>query len=128
MRDEPGGGVSEQEAMRRDRTTCDAFFLIRALIDDEQITLLTTSLEGKEFGAISVSMLYRMWVSMAGFIAKKADPENPEELRAQKFCAMILRHLEMNDLLEQAGVDLKVTPTTEAPAQTVELSDESTQH
>ncbi len=103
MRDEQGGGISELEANRRDRSTCDAFFLIRALIDDEQVTMLTTSLEGHQMGPISVTMLYRMWVSMAGFIAKKADPEDPEEKRAQRFCGMILKHLEMNDLLEAAG-------------------------
>lgn len=119
MRDEEGGGISEKEANRLDRVSCDGFLLVRLMQEAEDTRLLTASVDGQTFGPLSTEALFRMWVSLAGHIARTANTDDAKERRWARFCTMILQHLQLGELVEAAGIK----PKEPEPAKEPELCD-----
>jgi hypothetical protein len=100
------GGRSEAEANRRDCVSADAFLLIRALDEPEResTAFVVQSYDGVTGDLVGATALYRMWLSLAGHLARLTDVEGPEEERMVNTCASFLKSLKLQELLdEQAG-------------------------
>lgn len=95
------GGASEDAALLRDSVTADAFLIIRALIDDGKITLVHGSVEGTEKNMVSLSLLYTMWISMGGYIAREAQETDEESMKIRNFVKKVLALLELNPEMEK---------------------------
>lgn len=99
------GGRSERDANENGRYTADALVLVRAFIDDEQLTISTQSIEGKEFGPISTEMLFRLWLAQGAYLIKESKGEDTESLRIKNFVKKVFLLLEIEPEPTSAAVD-----------------------
>ncbi len=87
------------------------------MIDNGAVSLLTGSMEGQGSGPVSIPMLYRMWLSFAGYIANNSSDSDPEERKAKNFCAAILRSLQIENAMAVASKPVEDFPAPPAPVE-----------
>ncbi len=107
------GGRSEEEANRRDCITADAFLLIRALDEPEResTAFVVQSYDSVTGESVDTTALYRMWLSLAGHLARLTEVDGPEEERMVNTCASFLKTLKLQELLAEGTM-----PGTEGEA------------
>lgn len=90
---EKGEGRTERELLPRSRIGADALFLIRSLIQADELAIHYTSSD--EFGRpLDLQSLWHMWVCMTGHLAREAEQQNNAPML--RFCSMVLSHMGLN--------------------------------
>jgi hypothetical protein len=95
------GGISWKTAQRRDRSACDALFVMELMLEAGGVEVVKTGfVDGKSESAdLSARVLFRAWVSMAAHIAKTfAKSEDPEIQKRRRLCAALLAHMNLEAL------------------------------
>jgi hypothetical protein len=87
---EKGEGRTERDLIRRNRLSADALFLIRSMVDDNELTIHYTSSDAKG-ELLDLESLWHMWICMTGHVAREAERNNHAPM--QKFCTMVLHHM-----------------------------------
>lgn len=99
------GGISEEEATDNNGLTADAFVLMRVLVDEGQLSMSFSSVEGWAAGEMSFESLFNLWLGMTSHLAKrKTDATDQEALRL--FAERVLNLMRMNVDLHRLDADV----------------------
>jgi hypothetical protein len=95
------GGQSEEEARRfsQNRFPADALYVIRAMIDEGAIALQHISIvAGEENSQMGIDMLFNMWISLGGYLAREGliEPGNEDHQRKRRFVQSVLFKLRVD--------------------------------
>ena len=102
------GGISQNDASENKCVTADAFVLLRLMVDESNMDLGFSAIEGWGMQEMSFEGMFSMWLAFAGHLARK-EATNPTQEAQRAFVERLLQML-------QLGPDMQRLAPAAAPA------------
>lgn len=93
------GGISEEKAQEKKAIATDSFVLLRALLDENDVFISTTAIEGWTGEPMSFQTMQAFWLSFTSHLAKQKI-RTPEEEKMRAFCERVLNMLRLDTELD----------------------------
>lgn len=93
--------ISERDALRFGRVSADAVVLLRALFDEEKLSVHVSSCQGATGEELSTAALFHLWVSFTGYLARRPIQDGASDEASQ--VAFLQRLLVLLGLTPELG-------------------------